>query len=295
MLLTVKDVCKSYGSHIALDSISFELREGTICGLLGPNGAGKTSLLRIITGILQPDKGRVQIQGKPVSQEKAGYLPEEKGLYRKMKTLELLKFFGTLKGMNSGDAVAAAAKHLEEFGLGTWAEKKVEQLSKGMQQKVQFLAAILHGPSLLILDEPFSGLDPVNADFLTREIIKMKQKGCGIILSTHRMDNVEMLCDHLLMINRGKLLLNDSVDRIKNQHQQKVWNIRYSGQLLAKPATYNVVAENRHEEKSMITISAKDNFTASDILQEMVSQVAVEEFSPKVTSLNDIFLDLVEQ
>lgn len=218
MLLQVDKICKKYGKHKALDDVSFSLSAGNIYGLIGPNGAGKTTLLRIITGILEADSGSVSIGTGGIDIEKIGYLPEERGMYKKMKTMEALTFFASLKGISKKQAKQSAFEKLKSYGLENWSEKKIEQLSKGMQQKVQFLTATLHDPLLLILDEPFSGLDPVNAQFLTDQIIASKNRGCGIILSTHRMDNIEQLCDQLLIINKGKLLINGAVEEVKRQY-----------------------------------------------------------------------------
>ena len=220
-LIEIKDVSKSFGEKVALDGVSLEIQEGKIFGLLGPNGAGKTTLIRIINRITIPNGGEVIFKGKPITQrdvEKIGYMPEERGLYRKMKVGEQAMYLAQLKGMSS----MAARKELKEwfvrFGIENWWDKKVQELSKGMAQKLQFITTVVHKPSLLILDEPFSGFDPVNADIIRKEILRLRDEGATIILSTHNMESVEELCDDIALINKSKLVITGGVEDIRRKY-----------------------------------------------------------------------------
>ena len=220
-LIQCKDVCKSFGEKVALDHVSVDIPKGKIFGLLGPNGAGKTTLIRIINRITIPNGGDVLFDGRPITQddvEKIGYLPEERGLYRKMKVGEQAMYFAQLKGMSSREAAIELKKWFVRFGIESWWNKKVEELSKGMAQKVQFITTVVHKPSLLILDEPFSGFDPVNAQVIREEILRLRDEGATIILSTHNMESVEELCDNRALINKSHVVSTGGVDEIRRKY-----------------------------------------------------------------------------
>ena len=220
-IIECKNICKSFGEKVALNDVSVDIPEGQIFGLLGPNGAGKTTLIRIINRITIPNSGVVLFNGSPIRQsdvEKIGYMPEERGLYRKMKVGEQAMYLAQLKGMSAFDARRELKRWFERFQIQSWWDKKVEELSKGMAQKVQFITTVVHKPSLMILDEPFSGFDPVNADIIRKEILRLKEEGATIILSTHNMESVEELCDNIALINKSKVVVSDSVDSIRRQY-----------------------------------------------------------------------------
>ena len=228
----VRNIRKSYGNFVAVDDLSFRIEPGKIYGLLGPNGAGKTSTLRMILGILEPDSGEISIFGEPLRKahkDAFGYLPEERGLYRKMKVLDHLSFLGQLKGLSAGEAVARASKWCDKFELSAWTSKKVEELSKGMQQKVQFIGAILHDPRLVIMDEPFAGLDPANALVLKDAFVELAKSGKAVLLSTHRMDQAERLCHSICLLNHGRAVLEGDLNQIKAQYGHSNVQIRYEG------------------------------------------------------------------
>ena len=229
-IIECKNVCKNFGEKVALDHVSLEIPEGRIFGLLGPNGAGKTTLIRIINRITIPTDGEVWFDGRPITQsdvEKIGYMPEERGLYRKMKVGEQAMYLARLKGMSTRDAQQALKEWFVRFGIQDWWDKKVEELSKGMAQKLQFITTVVHKPSLMILDEPFSGFDPVNAEIIRQEILRLKQEGATIILSTHNMESVEELCDDIALINKSKLVITGGVEEIRrkygNNNVELVW------------------------------------------------------------------------
>ena len=235
-LIQCKDVCKSFGEKIALDHVSVDIPKGKIFGLLGPNGAGKTTLIRIINRITIPNNGEVLFEGRPITQddvEKIGYLPEERGLYRKMKVGDQAMYFAQLKGMSSKEAAKELKKWFVRFGIESWWNKKVEELSKGMAQKVQFITTVVHKPSLLILDEPFSGFDPVNAQIIREEILRLKDEGATIILSTHNMESVEELCDNIALINKSHVVITGGVDEIRHKYGNNNVELIYTGDALA--------------------------------------------------------------
>jgi len=230
--LRIENVVKAYDQHIAVNGASLEVPRGKIFGLLGPNGAGKTSIIRMITGITAPDSGQIWFDGEPLSPEHArrtGYMPEERGLYKKMKIGEQAKYLLSLKGMPPNQAQEAAQSWLQRLGLGDWVDRNANDLSKGMQQKVQFISTVAHEPDLLILDEPFSGLDPVNAKLIEGEIIRLKKQGTTIIFSTHRLEQVEELCDYIALINRGEVMLQDEITKVRKQFQKPVYRVDYVG------------------------------------------------------------------
>ena len=235
-MLATENIVKKYGDHLALDGVSLEVPQGKVFGLLGPNGAGKTTLIRIITRITGPDSGRVLLNGRPMTDADVatmGYLPEERGLYKKMKVGEQAVYFARLKGMDKKEATKRLKEWFERWDMATWWNKKVEELSKGMAQKVQFITTVLHGPQLLILDEPFSGFDPINAEQIRTEILRMRDEGVTVMLSTHNMGSVEELCDHIALIDRSKVVLHGSVKDIRKQFSDSTYAIEFKGSKVA--------------------------------------------------------------
>ena len=228
MYIEVKDVCKQYAGHVAVDHVSLSVPDGSIYGLLGPNGAGKTSLIRIINRITHADSGEVLMHGQPMTDDdvrRIGYMPEERGLYKKMKVGDQILYLARLRGMKSRDAEAAMDEWLERFELTEWKNKKLEQLSKGMAQKVQFISTVIHRPPLLIFDEPFSGFDPVNADILKREILRLRDEGAAILFSTHNMSSVEEICEQITLINHAKVVLQGEVNQIRQQFKKNILEV----------------------------------------------------------------------
>ncbi len=280
MILEIKDVCKSFGEKVALDHINLEIPEGQIFGLLGPNGAGKTTLIRIINRITIPSLGEVIFNGRPITQrdvEKIGYMPEERGLYRKMKVGDQALYLAQLKGMSEAEAMSELKKWFVRFEIQSWWDKKVEELSKGMAQKLQFITTVVHKPRLLILDEPFSGFDPVNADIIRKEILRLKEEGATIILSTHNMESVEELCDSIALINKSKLVISGRVEDIRrkygNNNVELVWTD----------------ADGRHTD--VLSVEKDTNTTLKEILDRGVAVNSYRELMPR---MNDIFIKLVK-
>ena len=278
-IIECRDICKSFGEKVALDHVSVDIPEGGIFGLLGPNGAGKTTLIRIINRITIPNSGEVLFRGKPITQEdveKIGYMPEERGLYRKMKVGEQAMYLAQLKGMSVGAAKAALKEWFVRFGIEDWWGKKVEELSKGMAQKLQFITTVVHKPSLMILDEPFSGFDPVNADIIRKEILRLKEEGATIILSTHNMESVEELCDEIALINKSKLVLTGAVDSIRREYGNNNIEIEYTD------------ADGRHTE-----VISRDK-AGNDVLKTFIDKgVTINSYKELMPRMNDIFIKLV--
>lgn len=279
-IIEIKDVCKSFGEKVALDHIALEIPEGQIFGLLGPNGAGKTTLIRIINRITIPNSGEVLFNGRPITQrdvERIGYMPEERGLYRKMKVGEQAMYLAQLKGMSADEARAGLKNWFIRFGIQDWWEKKVEELSKGMAQKVQFITTVVHKPSLLILDEPFSGFDPVNAEVIRREILRLKEDGATIILSTHNMESVEELCDNIALINRSRLVITGGVEEIRRRYGNDNVELVY------------VDEEGSHTE--ILPKETDGTSTLKTYIDKGVRVVSYKELMPR---MNDIFIKLVK-
>ena len=299
-LIQCKNVCKSFGEKVALDNVSVDIPKGKIFGLLGPNGAGKTTLIRIINRITIPNGGEVLFDGRPITQddvEKIGYLPEERGLYRKMKVGEQAMYFAQLKGMSSREAAAELKKWFVRFGIESWWNKKVEELSKGMAQKVQFITTVVHKPSLLILDEPFSGFDPVNAQVIREEILRLRDEGATIILSTHNMESVEELCDNIALINKSKVVITGGVDEIRRQYGNNNVELIYTGgQLTSAPGVFTVLSDQddagRHTAVLALEVTNDDNKALKEILSQGVT---VNSFKELVPRMNDIFIKLVTE
>ncbi|MBR6546718.1 MAG: ATP-binding cassette domain-containing protein [Bacteroidales bacterium] len=299
-LIQCKDVCKSFGEKIALDHVSVDIPKGKIFGLLGPNGAGKTTLIRIINRITIPNKGEVLFDGRPITQddvEKIGYLPEERGLYRKMKVGEQAMYFAQLKGMSSREAAKELKKWFVRFGIESWWNKKVEELSKGMAQKVQFITTVVHKPSLLILDEPFSGFDPVNAQIIREEILRLKEEGATIILSTHNMESVEELCDNIALINKSHVVITGGVDEIRHKYGNNNVELVYTGGELASVMNvFNVLSDQDDAGRHTAVLELLDGKGGNAALSAILAQgVTVNSFKELVPRMNDIFIKLVTE
>ena len=299
-IIECKNVSKSFGEKVALDHVSIDIPKGKIFGLLGPNGAGKTTLIRIINRITIPNKGTVLFDGRPITQddvEKIGYLPEERGLYRKMKVGEQAMYFAQLKGMSSREAAKELKKWFVRFGIESWWNKKVEELSKGMAQKVQFITTVVHKPSLLILDEPFSGFDPVNAQIIREEILRLKEEGATIILSTHNMESVEELCDNIALINKSHVVITGGVDEIRHKYGNNNVELVYTGGELASVMNvFNVLSDQDDAGRHTAVLELLDGKGSNEALSGILAQgVTVNSFKELVPRMNDIFIKLVTE
>lgn len=295
-LLECQNLKKYFATQKAVDDISMELSKGSIFGLLGPNGAGKTTLIRMITGIFYPDSGNILLNGKkynPVEDvQQIGYMPEERGLYKKMKIGEQAMYLAQLKGMSKADAMKSIKEWFVRFEMETWWNKKVEDLSKGMSQKLQFVTTVLHEPSLIILDEPFSRLDPVNANLIRDEIFNLAKKGSTIIFSTHRMEQVEEICDHIVLVNKGKKILDGTVQQVKQQFKEHIY--RVGGNILAEHLMTHLFQVVKHDPDYLL-IRIQEGTEPNDVLSYFIKQgVQIQSFNEVLPSLNDIFIKLVE-
>ena len=280
-LIECRELCKSFGEKVALDHVSLDIPEGKIFGLLGPNGSGKTTSIRIINRITIPNSGEVLFNGRPITQrdvERIGYMPEERGLYRKMEVGEQAMYLAQLKGMSTRDAQKELKEWFIRFGIQDWWKKKVEELSKGMAQKLQFITTVVHRPSLLILDEPFSGFDPVNADVIRKEILRLRDEGVTIILSTHNMESVEELCDNIALINNSKLVITGGVEEIRKQYGNNNVELVYTDE------------DGRHTE--VLSVRTNTNETLRGIIDRGVTVNSFKELMPR---MNDIFIKLVKE
>ena len=298
-LLEIKNLQKYFATQKAVDDISFNIEKGSIFGLLGPNGAGKTTLLRMITGIFYPDSGDIIFDGKPFDAMKdsanIGYMPEERGLYKKMKIGEQAVYLARLKGLSEADATARVKEWFIKFEMETWWGKKVEDLSKGMSQKLQFVTTVLHNPSLIILDEPFSGLDPLNANLIKDEIFRLAQKGATIIFSTHRMEQVEEICDHIILLNKGKKILDGTINDVKQSFKENIFKVGSDVSAFDKLANYDQLFDVINEKEHQLTIKMKDGTQPNQVLQYFINQnISLNNFNEVMPSLNDIFIKLVE-
>ena len=300
-IIECKNVSKSFGEKVALDNVSVEIPKGKIFGLLGPNGAGKTTLIRIINRITIPNSGTVLFDGRPITQddvEKIGYLPEERGLYRKMKVGEQAMYFAQLKGMSYRDAQEELKKWFVRFGIESWWNKKVEELSKGMAQKVQFITTVVHKPSLLILDEPFSGFDPVNAQIIREEILRLKEEGATIILSTHNMESVEELCDNIALFNKSHVVITGGVDEIRRKYGNNNVELIYTAEKELRPilGVFTVLSDQDDMGRHTAVLSLEKSATTNDVLKEVIGQgLTVNSFKELVPRMNDIFIKLVTE
>ena len=301
-LFSAKDVSKSYANHQALTKVSISVEQGSIFGLLGPNGAGKTTLIRIINQITAPDSGSVWLNGQPLKADdvyKIGYLPEERGLYKKMKVGEQALYLGQLKGLTRRDAMKELKVWFEKFEITAWWDKKAMELSKGMQQKVQFICAVLHKPSLLIFDEPFSGFDPINVDIITREILKMRDNGSTIIFSTHNMESVEQLCDHIALIDKSKKILDGPTQSIREKYKSNIYDISYRGEFDSDnnniSLKYNILSHQQNGNGNKLSIQYPDGSTSSELIRDLVNHVEIISFNEVIPSMNEVFIKVVKQ
>ena len=295
-ILEVKNVHKQYSGHKALNDVSLVVPEGSIFGLLGPNGAGKTSLIRIITQITQADKGEVVFMGEPLKSQhiyQIGYLPEERGLYKKMEVGEQLLYFAQLKGLSKAEAMHKLKDWVEKFEIKAWWGKKVEELSKGMQQKIQFIATVLHQPKLLILDEPFSGFDPINAGLITEEILKLKEQGCSIIFSTHRMESVEQLCDHIALINKSEKVLDGAVKQVREQFKTHTFAVVCGANALSLPSEYELLSTKQVEQQFLYEIRKPEQENNNVLLGHIMQQTEVISFTEQIPGMSEIFIQVV--
>lgn len=299
-MLRVKNIVKQYATHRALNDVSLEVEKGKIFGLLGPNGAGKTSLIRIITQITAPDSGEVLFNGQRLNVNhinQIGYLPEERGLYKKMEIGEQVMYLARLKGLSTQEATKRLRYWFEKLEMQSWWNKKVEDLSKGMQQKVQFVATVLHNPELIILDEPFSGFDPVNADIIKNEILELNKQGTTFIFSTHRMESVEELCDNIALIHKSKKILDGAVSDIKSTYRNNTYWLEYEGTYdLAHAAHLFEVLDTKQEQgRTIIKVQLRDGQTANQVLLALLPHVSINRLDEVIPTMNDIFIEKVKK
>lgn len=300
-IIECKNVCKNFGEKVALDKVSVSVPKGGIFGLLGPNGAGKTTLIRIINRITIPNGGEVLFDGRPITQsdvEKIGYLPEERGLYRKMEVGEQAMYLAQLKGMSAAAARKALKEWFVRFGIQDWWKKKVEELSKGMAQKVQFITTVVHKPSLMILDEPFSGFDPVNAEIIRKEILRLKEEGATIILSTHNMESVEELCDNIALINKSHLVITGGVDEIRHRYGNNNIELVYTGEEKVKDSAgiFKVLSDEDNAGRHTAVLTLGDGVRGNEALAALLKQdITVNSFKELIPRMNDIFIKLVTE
>ncbi len=300
-MLSIRNIVKQYAGHTALSGVSLEVERGQIFGLLGPNGAGKTSLIRIINQITAPDSGEVYFNGEKLNQshiERIGYLPEERGLYKKMEIGEQMIYLARLKGLSRDEAFKRLKVWFEKLGMETWWKMKIEELSKGMQQKAQFVATVLHEPDLIILDEPFSGFDPVNAEVIKDEILELNRKGATILFSTHRMESVEQLCDAIALLDNSKKILEGRIKDIKKTYRNNIYLIEYTGDKLsfngAQP--FELVDETAGDDDSYtIRIKLKAGATSNEVLQYLIPKTHINMLQEVVPSMNEIFIEKVNK
>lgn len=297
IFLDVKNVTKRFENHVALNNVSLSVRKGRIFGLLGPNGAGKTTLIRILNRITAPDSGQVIFDGRPMEPDdvmRIGYLPEERGLYRKMKVGEQAVYLARLKGLSKEEAVTRLQAWFEKFGIMPWWNKKLEELSKGMAQKVQFIITVLHNPDLLIFDEPFSGFDPVNAEQLKQEILQLKEQGHTIIFSTHNMASVEEICDDIALINHSEVVLQGEMRQIKDRFRTGLYELNTSQTLTVKEQdAFSVVAHDTRLGMEHYLLQAKEGVTGNELVKQLCGQVEIHSFAEQIPSMNDIFLKVI--
>ncbi|MCS6934405.1 MAG: ATP-binding cassette domain-containing protein [Chitinophagales bacterium] len=294
--LSLRHISKKYHNHLAADNISFEVPQGQIFGLLGPNGAGKTTLIRMITRILFPDSGEILLSGEPLCDNhtrRIGYMPEERGLYKKMRVYDHLIYLARLKGLSRRDAAVQTEHWLQKFDITTWQHKRIEELSKGMSQKVQFIATVLHKPDLLILDEPFSGLDPINSQLIEAEIRALSKQGCTIIFSTHRLEQVEEICSDIVLINRGKVILQGNVKTLKQQFKENIFEIYFTGTLVPQ------ATEGLHivtHDPGRIVVKWEANTGSNQLLRRFLdADVQVYQFRELLPTIQELFIKQVKQ
>ncbi len=296
--IEIKDVVKDYGKHRALDHVSMNIPEGCIYGLLGPNGAGKTSLIRIINQITKPDSGEILLNGVPMKPEDVrdmGYLPEERGLYKKMKVADQIMYLAQLKGMPRKEVEAEMKVWLERFELSDWRNKKIEALSKGMAQKVQFIATVIHRPKLLIFDEPFSGFDPVNAEILKREILRLRENGSTIIFSTHNMGSVEEVCEQISLINHSKVVLQGDVNKVRHHFKKHIYAVTVrEGVLLPEPGMFTLEPDETHRPGDTSTyIRLNSGVNVKDVIACLNDRYELTGFHEILPSMHEVFIEAV--
>ena len=294
-LLELRDVVKRYEKVNAVDHVSFKVPEGAIFGLLGPNGAGKTSIIRMITTITQPDEGEILVAGKRVSGDTVrtiGYMPEERGLYKKMSVEDHLMYLAQLKGLQKSKAKAALQEWYERFDISSWRKRNIEELSKGMQQKIQFIATVIHDPELIILDEPFSGLDPINTNLIKDEIYELSKRGKQILFSTHRMEQVEEICDYIVLINKGKNILEGQVRDIRERFRENLYELHIEGELPGHVLERYVLRDRTREGGYVVQLpeGQRGNALLADLVNSGVDVSAFREILP---SLNEVFIQQV--
>ena len=299
-MISIRNIVKQYAGQRALDNVSLEIEKGKVFGLLGPNGAGKTSLIRIINQITAPDSGEVLFNGEKLHQlhaEKIGYLPEERGLYKKMEIGEQILYLAQLKGMKKAEALRRAKYWFQKLEIEGWWNKKIEELSKGMQQKAQFVATVLHEPELLILDEPFTGFDPVNAEIIKNEILELNKKGATIIFSTHRMESVEELCDSIALLHKSHKLLDGKMKTIKNSFRNGGYLLEYSGERIAvgNNAPFAIQNDKNIEDGWQMNIKINPGMQVNDVLQYLIPRVAIKRIEEIIPTMNEIFIQTVSE
>jgi ABC-2 type transport system ATP-binding protein len=299
-MISIRHIVKQYANHRALDDVSMEIEKGKVFGLLGPNGAGKTSLIRIINQITAPDSGEVLFNGEKLHQahiERIGYLPEERGLYKKMEIGEQILYLARLKGLSRDEAMKRIKYWFEKMEIQGWWKKKLEDLSKGMQQKVQFVATVLHEPELLILDEPFTGFDPVNAEIIKNEILELNKKGATIIFSTHRMESVEELCDSIALLDRSHKILDGKMKTIRNNYRSGTYTIEYEGErkMIDGSAPFSILSEADTEDHHQLTIRLSTGVRLNDVLAYLLPLVSINKVEEKIPTMNEIFIQTVSK
>lgn len=302
-MLRVDNIIKQYAGHTALDNVSISTKKGEIFGLLGPNGAGKTSLIRIINQITGPDSGQIFLEGREIKRsdiEFIGYLPEERGLYKKMKVRDQVMYFARLKGLTKSEAKKRLDYWFEKFDITSWYDKKVEELSKGMAQKIQFIITVLHEPKLLILDEPFSGFDPINTELIKKEILDLKEKGTSIMLSTHNMNSVEEICDSIALINKSKLIVEGNLKDVKSQFRSHTYAVQFKGMMFgfanALFAGYSLEhSEQIDDETAVAHVKLLKGNKLNDLLKTVMPVVEIESVHEIMPTMNDIFIQAVTQ
>ena len=299
-IIEIENVTKKFSNQLALDELSLTIPEGRIFGLLGPNGAGKTTLIRILTHITMPDSGRVLFHGHPLEAkdvENIGYLPEERGLYKKMKVSEQVVYLARLRGLTKQEATRRLKEWFVRFGIDSWWDRRVEELSKGMQQKIQFIATVVHQPDFLIFDEPFSGFDPVNAETLKQEILRLKEQGATVILSTHNMASVEEICDEIALINHGRVILNGEINEVRRRFRQHLYRISIEGAIDVTdfPADFQVVKKETVGNETALTIQILNETPSNRLLQHLIEQQhTITAFHEILPSMNEVFIKAVE-
>jgi ABC-2 type transport system ATP-binding protein len=300
-MLSIRNIVKQYAGHTALSDVSLEVKSGQVFGLLGPNGAGKTSLIRIINQITAPDSGEIYFNGEKLNQshiERIGYLPEERGLYKKMEIGEQMIYLARLKGLSREEATRRLKTWFQKLGMESWWKMKIEELSKGMQQKAQFVATVLHEPDLIILDEPFSGFDPVNAEVIKDEILELNRKGATILFSTHRMESVEELCDSIALLDKSKKILDGKIRDIKNTYRNNIYLVEYEGNKIDYngAAPFDLIDEIAGlDDNYVIRIKLNAGATSNDVLQYLIPKARVNMLQEVIPSMNEIFIEKVNR